>query len=150
MNKRKLLKLAAMLEADAKNKKGIKFDLEIVASASITNFSVTTAEFPDGKQPTLDCETAACAIGLACLSGKFKGLSYSITKLGFFNVVVNGHTASFESSYKIFDLTVSEGEWLFVPWSYDKSPKGAKGERLVAKRIRDFVSGKANPPSPWN
>lgn len=34
MNKRRLLKLADLLEADARNRKGIKFDLGSVGGAS--------------------------------------------------------------------------------------------------------------------
>ena len=60
MNKKRLLKLADLLEADAKNKKGIKFDYW------------ATANLADPKEP-ISCGTSACAMGLAALSGPLHG-----------------------------------------------------------------------------
>jgi len=70
MNKRRLLKLADLLEADAKNKKGVKFDL-----GTWGNLNEGTPE-----EEVISCGTTACAAGLAAMSGAFKkeGLGYRL------------------------------------------------------------------------
>ena len=68
MQKRRLLKLAAMLQADAKNKKGIQFDIGTVGRPSTDIFT----PFDASKPIPLDCGTTACAMGLAVISGEFK------------------------------------------------------------------------------
>lgn len=135
MNKRRLLKLADLLEADAKNKKGIKFDLG------------TWGYVKDGTKP-VSCGTKACAMGLAALSGAFKrhGLSYTLDG-GFVDISIGGIHGGFSSGAKLFDISFDESHWLFDPMSYPASARttGVSGEKLVAKRIRDFVAGKAAP-----
>ena len=139
MNKRRLLKLADLLEADAKNKKGIQFDLNVIACKA------AGANFESGDEPAINCGTAACAIGLACLSGAFRraGLEYTINNWGF-TPLVDG-VADFGAAYGVFGLSEEEGDFLFLPDSYPRDMIGARGERGVAKRIRDFVAGKASP-----
>jgi hypothetical protein len=150
-----LLKLADLLEADAKNKKGIKFNLEVVcepADLDLTTDDPTALGF--GKNgPTLDCKTAACAMGLAAISKKFKNLGYEL------NADVNGQYYNIEVTYKksegdiytgfdsaaqaMFDIEWEDVQYLFVSDYYpNKYIRGKKGELAVAKRIRDYVKGK--------
>jgi hypothetical protein len=146
MNKRRLLKLADLLEADAKNKKGIKFDLGTVGrpSDSEKNFKVGELE------PAVSCNTAACAMGLAAISGAFKrqGLSFVITRFGDINCTIDGRGHFYATAAeRLFEISEPEAMFLFSPSEYcDEEPTtGAKGERFVAKRIRDFVAGKVSP-----
>jgi hypothetical protein len=146
MNKRRLLKLADLLEADAKNRKGIKFDLEVIASKAVGRDG-DYEEFEPGEVPEINCGTAACAVGLACISGAFKhsGLSYQITGWGLepkFVALVGWSRA--ETTF--FGLTEDESTFLFREDSYPiGKTRGAVGERYVANRIRDFVAGKVAP-----
>lgn len=148
MNKKRLLKLADLLEADAKNKKGIKFDLGVVGC---------TSEWLEGEEefvPALDCGTTACAMGLAAISGAFKrsaGLSYKIDFLSEVETTINGRRVDYDvAAMKVFDISQEAAHLLFSPSYYCGStwndvPTGADGERRVAKRIRDFVAGKVAP-----
>ena len=109
---RRLLKLADMLEADAKNKKGIKFDLRIVGQVSdINQYYNTSKKF----EPKLDCGTSACAMGLAAISGKFKraGLSYRVRNYSI-NMTVNNRIVYFDdAAMRIFGITWKEANYLF-------------------------------------
>ncbi len=140
MNKKRLLKLADLLEADAKNKKGIKFDLGEWGTVS------------DPEKP-LSCGTIGCAMGLAAVSGAFKraGLSYKLDSFNhvdieFFSATQNT-TGGFSSAAYLFDIKFDEALELFDPDHYPPRSKidGAAGERMVAKRIRAFVAGKYTP-----
>lgn len=144
MNKRRLLKLAELLESDAKKRKGIKFDL--------TEWGTIN----DPKAP-ISCGTTACAMGLAALSGAFagEGLKYSLSHHGTLYISLGGKAGyadgGFSSAATLFEISGPEADWLFDYPSYAGAfgvmPKvtGAAGERMVAKRIRDFVAGKAAP-----
>lgn len=157
VGRRRLLKLAKVLEADAKNKKGIKFDLSTWAKPSTCKDHGSSVgyflEVPDSVQA--NCDTAACAVGLACVSGAFKraGLGYRFnnTRPG-----IPYGTFALEPTFKdevnfvavqaFFGTSFNESNFLFDPERYPKKwRKGATGERFVAKRIRKFVSGKATP-----
>jgi hypothetical protein len=133
MNKRRLLKLADLLEADAKNKKGIQFYY----------FSWGTVEDPELP---MSCGTQACALGLAALSGKFKkaGLSCKIPDKAYETISFrfNGRYCSpINAAMKTFNITPSEASYLFTDGSGLPSDIGARAERAVARRIRDFVAG---------
>ncbi len=146
MNKRRLMKLADLLEADAKNKKGVKFNLCTVVTPS-RGLSL------DSKEVPVSCGTQACAMGLAAISGAFKraGLFYRIDaglKMLFVETTMNGLVTEYDdAAAELFDITVDEAGFLFSPNYYPRRlPKtGARGERIVAKRIRDFVAGKVSP-----
>jgi len=147
VNKKRLLKLADLLEADAKNKKGIKFDLGTIVSHSepvIGADGWPRSWHVKGEKPTLDCKTAACAVGLAAISGAFKrqGFSYCVTKDKGIELVFGRSRGFGSAASKFFGLSAEESEFLFFPDSYDGEIIGARGERKVAKRIRDFVAGK--------
>jgi hypothetical protein len=146
MNKRRLLKLVDLLEADAKNKKGIKFDLGTVGRPSNSELNFKVGEL----EPAVSCNTAACAMGLAAISGAFKrqGLSYVITRFGDINCTLEGRERFYAAAAaRLFEISEAEAMFLFSPSEYrDEEPTiGAKGERYVAKRIRDFVAGKVSP-----
>lgn len=137
MNKRRLLKLADLLEADAKNKKGIKFDLETWGYANND----------DDAPVSHSCGTTACAVGLAVVSGAFK-------RSGLKNYFEGGSSICPEFEGKnewpavraFFGLSFGEDEFLFSDHRYPVGKTiGAIGERYVAKRIRDFVAGKVSP-----
>lgn len=137
MHNRRLLRLAALLEADAKKKKGIKFDLR------------TFGEVKNPNKP-LSCGTAACALGLAALSGAFKhqGLRYTITDHGDIDIVFyrNGaYWCDFDAGAELFDIDDTTARWLFHPQYYLGEKVGADSELAVAKRIRSFVAGKKTP-----
>lgn len=132
--RKRLLKLADLLKADAKNKKGVKFDLS------------AWGRIGDKREP-LSCGTTACAVGLAIISGAFKreGL-----RAGQFSTSLlfptYRHHSDWEATSAFFSITNDQAEWLFMDESYPVShQQGARGERAVAKRIRDFVAGRASP-----
>lgn len=135
MNKRRLLKLAALLEADAKNKKGVKFDLRGWGKRAADDF---TDVIP------MDCGTKACAVGLACISGAFKrsGLTWCHGWGGF--APKFGGNSGWPAVEDFFSIKHEDGVFLFDSESYGIST-GARAERAVAKRIRNFVAGITAP-----
>ena len=149
MNKKRLLKLADLLEADASNRRGIKFNLSTVITPS--------EKLPaNAKAIPVSCGTQACAMGLAAISGAFKrqGLSYRMEHNEEYGIQIDttmfGNDMDYDdAAMELFEITYEEAHFLFTPSSYegDDIPIiGARGERYVAKRIRDFVAGKASPP----
>lgn len=135
---RRLLKLAAMLEADAKNKKGLQFDLGTVGRSSDYD---ENAKF----EPGLNCGTTACAMGLASLSGAFKrsaGLYYTIRYNEDIYNTINGRVVQFDrAAERIFGITNQEARHLFNPFDYPwNQRRGEVGEMAVAKRIRKLVA----------
>jgi hypothetical protein len=146
MNKKRLLKLADLLEADANNPNGIKFDLALWGK-----LETEPKKIP--KTIPVNCGTIGCAVGLACISGKFKseGLTYVTGNIGgdlgmnnfapvFGNETGQGAVEAF------FGLQYLDFNFLFVSEQYSaRKRRGKTGELAVAKRIRDFVDGKAMP-----
>ena len=127
MNKLRLLKLADLLEADAKNKKGIQFDMTDWGTVS------------DHKKP-LSCGTQACAMGLAALSGAFKraGLEAKIDEGGYLRFKWKGrHVKGFDAGRHLFDIDEYESDMLFG--LHGGETEGSKVERAKAKQIRRFV-----------
>ncbi len=144
MNKPRLLKMANLLERNANNKKGAKFNLNSYG------FS------PDASLP-MDCRTQVCAMGLAALSGTFKraGLRYEIDALAddldeFPNeiVIMLGDCEGMEAAAQLFDLHDGEEMWLFHPGWYRGAVTGKRAELAVAKRIRGLVDGSI-PARSW-
>ena len=135
MNKRRLLKLADLLEANAKNPKGARFNLK--------RWGVVT----DTRNP-VSCGTTACAMGLAVASGAFKsaGLKSNFND-GDLYPRHNGKSG-FGAATSLFDISYIDANHLFCPDCYPINKlEGANAERYVAKRIRDFVAGKVGPDS---
>lgn len=140
MHKERLLRLAKLLRDDAKNKKGIKFDLGTWAAAKGTRKK---------KKLRATCETSACAVGLACVSGAFasEGLNYitmpSMTESGTIVIRPTYHGLQGWGAVKAFFQleNLGQAETLFSTHSYPDAPtKGARGERRVAQRIEDVVA----------
>lgn len=141
MNKRRLLKLADLLEKDARRKRGIRFNMR------------TWGNINNPKKP-LSCGTQACAMGLAALSGAFRheGLSAVIREDGDFQFKVSGKKTynGFRASRKFFRINSRNAERLFEAddVGLPDEGRGARAELAVAKRIRDFVAGKATFSEP--
>lgn len=139
----RLLKLANLLEADAKNKKGVKFDLEYWGGIPSLDHNVKPPEI------RADCSTAACAVGLACISGAFKrsGLTYTIgAKARYYgnNIKpVYGSLTEFAAAQAFFSIQRDDFSHLFSSTCYTQT-EGAVAERAVAKRIRAFVKERGN------
>ncbi len=141
MRKRRLLKLVSLLEADAANKTGSKFDLSAWGSSS------------DPTAP-LTCGTYVCAMGLAALSGSFKRLRAEINTDDddHYEVEIVYESKdgaiyySTEAAEQAFGLTQREAFWLFYEQAYIGNTTGKRAELAVAKRIRNFVAGKDAPP----
>jgi len=128
MRKDELLKLADLLETDAAKADGIKFDLNYWAKPN-----------KEGGPLTMDCGTAACALGLAALSGKFPGLTIDID----FQVPTfeqDGRTYSGTyAAVAYFQISEREADLLFLPDFY-KFKQSKKAELEVAARIRNLVA----------
>lgn len=145
---RKLAKLADFLETDAKNPKGIKFDMAIWANVD-----------PEAEKIEATCSTAACAFGAAAVAKLFDGLTFHIVadqiwkndlhdfggKGGGGYVPMKVLTPRYkgktdlEAARLLFGLTQGEACYLFTPGSYVHEQRGRKGELFVAKRIRNFI-----------
>lgn len=139
MNIDRLLRLAVLLEDDARNSVGLQFNLNTWAKCG-----------PDDV-PTVACGTQACAVGLACLSGEFtnEGLLFK-TSIGHDST---GPVVQITPRYKdwvdwdaveeFFEIDDDASYELFVASEYrrdDLPTKGAEAEMAVANRIREFVA----------
>lgn len=160
MNKERLLKLADLLEADAANPNGLKFDLGywgIDARQAEADSYEKKQELQDlghcftkGQPVPVDCGTAACAVGLAALSGAFapEGFTYQLTSMGDVEPVYEEDT-TWGAVERFFDLTDAQSTRLFMSSSYPES-KGAVAELAVAKRIRGLCDGTYVVAEPWD
>ena len=141
MNKRRLLKLADLLEENARNKKGMQFDINFVGKAS---------SFEAGYTVGVNCGTTGCAMGLAAISGAFKraGLSYRIddgwNSARWIDTKWKGRILDFDhAAMRLFGIDNAMATFLFTPSYYPYGKRrGAAAERFVAKRIRKLVAGK--------
>lgn len=129
MNKRRLLKLAGLLEANAKNKKGVRFNL-------------TTWGFVEDEEQPISCGTTACAMGLAAVSGAFarQGLKCRI-RYGGIDIGFGRRWDPMIAARRLFEIDDHEASRLFISTGGLCAITGAAGELAVAKRIRDFVAG---------
>lgn len=130
MNKHRLLKLADLLEKDAKNKKGIRF------------YMGTFGEIGDENNP-LSCSTTACAMGLAVLSGAFRrtGIGYRVEG-GEIDITWKGRKiGGFEAAARLFEINSKDADRLFVPHysGHGMVREGASDERNMAAQIREYV-----------
>lgn len=146
MHKQRLLKLAALLEADAENNNGIKFDLEHWARpATFMGFRSVWFKKTKVEKIPVNCNMAACAIGLAVLSGAFHedGLQGELRADGYLLPTYKGWSHWY-AVRQFFGLDHSIADFLFHSDHY-KVRKGKRAELAVAERIRDFVAGKTAP-----
>ena len=123
-----LLKLADLLEADANNPHGVRFNL---------GTWITTSK---GAAPEMSCGTQACAMGLAAISGIFKdeGLTYDHGDVQ----LITSHGlrySGFFAAARLFKIDVTAAIKLFSPDAYDVR-HGIKAELAVAERIRKGVA----------
>jgi hypothetical protein len=139
LQKRRLLKLDALLQADAKNKKGIRFDI------NSPGYKVNGKAFNPKEVVPLDCGTSACAMGLASISGAFKkqGLGYKVDGDHIWSTF-NSKLIDYDlAAMKLFGITKEQAHYLFAPWTYPfEKQKGAAAEREVVRRIKRVVEGK--------
>lgn len=145
LQKRRLLKLAAMLQADAKNKTGMRFDIGTVGEVSDWK-----GKFSKDNPPKLDCGTTACAMGLAGISGAFKkaGLGYKISEGGsnIYNTF-NDRLIDFDqAAVKVFGVSKEQATYMFSPNYYPYNKRtGVLGEREAVRRIKRVAAGKKIP-----
>lgn len=133
-----LERLAVLLEADANNPEGIKFNLG------------TWGELADGHpiefQPRLEvnCGTTGCALGLAALSGAFKDEGLK-AKIGYFAIIPQFWDGDkfvadgFSSAVALFDISLRQAKQLFDPDFYRKTI-GREAELEVVSRIRHLIA----------
>lgn len=128
--KKRLIRLADGLEADAAKEDGIKFDFN--------NWGAI-----DNPMNPLSCGTVACAFGYAAISGLFKdeGLDYRTSGRGEVVFTYQGTqwAGAIETAMKLFGLTEQEASHLFTDDRGLDETTGADAERKVAQRIRDFA-----------
>lgn len=129
LNKQALLKLADLLENDAKRKNGVKFD------------QFTFGKVYDPRKP-ISCNTVACQLGLAALSGSFKGLSFRLDDpWPAMDFTVRGRRCTPETASRhAFGTTNAEFEYLFCRALPSVTQTGSSAERAAARRLRQFVS----------
>lgn len=145
MNKNRLLRLAELLEADAVQPNGIKFDLNVWAVPDgFDNLASDHGPYSERtKIIPVDCGTVACAMGLAAISGVFKdeGLTYTIESNGSLYPEYD-NAQGFGAAAKFFEIRYSDATMLFSRDGYSEymNMRGAVGERVVAAIIREFVA----------
>lgn len=155
MREDRLLKLAGLLEADANNPQGIKFDLETWTANS--DSAIGRLASPYGEDPLraefftkakaaakvpLDCGTTACAFGLAAISGIFadEGLTYEIQIGDGYLVPMFEQRGGFDAAAAFFEIGLLDAYKLFSSEYYSRElRKGKEGELAVADRIRTFM-----------
>lgn len=143
----RLLKLAELLEADAANPEGVKFDLTAWGYSTIAGGDRFDNKFRrDQKVIPVSCDTAACAWGLAAISGIFKeeGVSFEISASERALVPSFNNLYGFDAAKAFFELGedtdgLEQVSTLFDTPSY-MFLKGAPAELEVAKRIRELVA----------
>lgn len=158
MNVERLERLASLLERDAANETGVKFDLGTWASPGDSS----KAWHDNSELPRVDCGTSACALGLAAISGEFEADGLTAIYEPFASASVDPVTGKprayhlypaykthpegyqylgFDAGEHFFDITDDDAKYLFDPDCYANTILGADGEREVALRIREFAKG---------
>jgi len=146
-----MLRGAELLEADAVNPEGIKFNLNVWAADASVDLSKPFSQVPQIKQYKEDtvipvnCGTQACAFGLFVLSGAFKkeGLTYQIRDGRLVPVMTTAlfTVDNWNAAMQLFDLAEEQAFELF---NSDKYPiyqrTGAIAELAVATRMRKMAA----------
>jgi hypothetical protein len=143
MHKKRLLKLADLVEQSVEKSRGRK------------GFRFTMCDWGHAEHnvaPSLDCGTSACMMGVAAISGKFKraGLRYTVISNGPYGADLAVHlnsdvpcryTSAIPAAEALFGISREEAHFLFLPGMYgeDAPLTGKRGARYAAKRVRKFV-----------
>jgi len=153
-----MLKGADLLEADALNPEGIKFDLNTWAADARVDLTepfgvngLRTFGYKEDAVIPINCGTQACAAGLFALSGAFKdqGFSYEITNDGRLRLAIQTRDAfgirtvlhDWEAVAHLFAIEEPQAWKLFSADNYPPTQrKGAVGELAVAARMREMVA----------
>lgn len=149
MYKKRLERLATLLDDNAANPEGIRFNIRQWAGPA--DGHETDGHFPTKEKIKVDCGTMACGMGLAAISGVFKkeGLGYTLTGteghymlLPTFQEDGNSLDEGYDAAEALFGIDLADAEYLFSGDCYPHLlHKGAKGERYMAQRIRNFIDG---------
>lgn len=151
MKKDLLLQGAALLEANAANPTGMKFDLSWWGNAMNE----------DGVL-SVSCGTTGCAMGLFALSGAFEkhGLldpnkdnpieakqTFSLLPI-YVNPDTGQYRSGFNAAVELFGISSGAANYLFNSDAYgdDVPTTGADGELAVMNRIRAFVESDGQMP----
>jgi hypothetical protein len=133
MNRERLKRLAVLLEGYRDN--GVtRFDLQ-----NWGKFESQRAGFLWLHQRS--CNTAACAVGLACDSGIFAedGLSYELDKTNMELTPLFRDLEGWTAVKSFFDLDQVQAVKLFAQHSYELT-EGEAAARAVAARIRKMIA----------
>lgn len=143
-----LLRLANLLERNAANPQGMRFDLNGWAKPSTARWSTYDARhFPeDIKSVPVSCDTTGCAMGLAAISGEFfnEGLFWELKDTRLLPVM-KGKETGYAAAAKLFKLNMnksygSHDEYTIAEVLFDQAcysiKTGAEAELEVASRIR--------------
>lgn len=144
MKKQRLLKLADLMDTIADGRKRKKADLP---SFYMSAFIVSS----DDCVTNLSCNSQACALGSAAVSGIFErqGLHVGAYHHGINMFDVNLETRdgrvyrNFDAAAELFGITEAQAQELFADsqlYGREQLPEGARGARRVAKEIREFVA----------
>ena len=128
----RLSRLADLLERDA----------EVTSRFDLTDwgtFETKRTGFLGLKK--VSCNTTACAVGLACISGEFEadGLDYRVTRD---NQLVPEYAgaANFAAVNRFFGLEQADSNYLFYVDSYEGATRGPAAAKAVSARLREFVA----------
>jgi hypothetical protein len=133
MNRERLKRLAVLLEG-YRDSDVIRFDLQ-----NWGKFESRRAGFLWLHQRS--CNTAACAVGLACGSGIFAedGLSYEVDKINMELTPLFRDLEGWSAVKSFFDLDQVQAVKLFAEHSYELTECEAAA-RAVAARIRKMIA----------
>lgn len=150
MRKDLLIKGAEVLEADAVNPEGIKFNLSTWASDARIDLATAYSDpstrqyyYKDAEVVPVNCGTQACAMGLFAISETFKdeGLSYETVGGKLRPILKQGILTyrDWEAVTHLFDINTSDSWRLFSSEYYDRRT-GAPAEMEVAARMRHLAT----------
>lgn len=136
----RLSRLATLLEESAAAKLNLEFNLRDWSNTETREETVRTGFLGLFKETReVRCNTAACAVGLACLSGEFKndGLDFTQYSNNISPIYLN--KTNWGAVEKFFGLSRSQATKLFDSRAYDGPIYGRDAELEVAERIRALV-----------
>lgn len=135
MNEDRIQRFILLLEADRVNPTGVKFDMDWwcrPAKATSINGYIDKV-----IQPDISCNTNACALGLAAISGVFKDEGLTYEQSGGQLVPIFGNMRDFDAGAAFFGIGPMEAGALFDPYYYPAALRqGAAAEQEVVNRLR--------------